>query len=122
MKPALTAEEWENAKGEGVQFGNASVILWRTGGTLSVEPVNEDAGMHLEPSQRHGLAALALSGQPFGFTREDVEEIRAAGPIGGILYSIADRIEALLPPELPDIGDASFWQLNDDLAPTPPEG
>lgn len=57
--------------------------------------------------------ALALYGQPFGFTREDVKVIRAAipwihqrwdesvRPEMELLASLADRIEALLPPEEP---------------------
>ncbi len=58
------------------------------------------------------MAALCLRGRPFGFTREDLEELRARGhmadiamdprrePGWGKLHSIADRIEALLPPEV----------------------
>ncbi len=61
-------------------------------------------------------AALCLHGQPFGFTREDVACLRAAS--GAVIYrdafsgelagdsvesrkllDLADRIEALLPPE-----------------------
>lgn len=52
---------------------------------------------------RHALAALALHGQIFGFTREDVQILRTieleyiqGGPFS--LTSMADRIEALLPP------------------------
>lgn len=60
--------------------------------------------------RRHALAALALHGQPFGFTWGDVDWIRAAA--GQLLdefdrlradhatglNAIADRIAALLPP------------------------
>ncbi len=58
----------------------------------------------------HPIAALALYGQPFGFTREDVVQIRRLlkyikGEPGsyaggtGFWESLADRIESLLPPE-----------------------
>jgi len=70
-------------------------------------------------ADRHGLAALALHGQPFGFTREDVASLeREANELKAwasaadtdtegtemigrcfILLGIAARIAALLPPE-----------------------
>lgn len=81
MKPALTAEEW----------GNVDLPVADT------------------PESRHATAALCLHGQPFGFTREDVIMLRAARlRLDGeeqedawdkSLDSLADRIEALLPPE-----------------------
>lgn len=55
---------------------------------------------------RHALAAIALYGQKFGFTREDVTYLRWAFDDAGRhdlsegLDSIRRRIEALLPPEL----------------------
>lgn len=55
------------------------------------------------PPARAALAAFALAGQPFGFTRDDVAALRrAAGalgpPDGAALAGLADRLEALLPP------------------------
>lgn len=54
----------------------------------------------------HGVLVTDLHGQPFGFTREHWREIdrlaRAAFPDSDcerILYEVAERIEALLPPE-----------------------
>jgi hypothetical protein len=75
----------------------------------------------VEPKQSHKLAALALHGQPFGFTRGDVKALRFLaelwvedeGPAGegwrstellnaqSLAQSLAARIEALLPPEEP---------------------
>jgi hypothetical protein len=60
---------------------------------------------------RHKLAALALHGQPFGFTREDVDDCREAGDaatcgnalpddLWGRMNNLAARIEAMLPPEV----------------------
>ena len=65
------------------------------------------------PGDRHALAALCLHEQPFGFRRDDVEGLRElakqydddadnyeiTGPAAVWLTSLADRIEALLPPE-----------------------
>ena len=85
MKPALTREEWR-------------------GSVLCIHPDDD-------PKHRHQYAALALHNQPFGFTREDVKNLRfiydmAYVPHSGVsdaelaaLDSLIDRISALLPPE-----------------------
>jgi len=100
IKPALTAEEWEqipqDTRAEGDRFWENA---WG------------------EQCERHETAARALYGQPFGFTREDVEKLRgvawvhdqvaAIAPGSGVedcglrdwAISLADRIEALLPPD-----------------------
>ena len=87
MKPALTPEEWAHREKWGaIAVGSAS-----------------------DP-RPHALAALALHGQPFGFTREDVEWLRemvdsdtnpetAPVEFNAMCLSLAARIEALLPPE-----------------------
>ena len=88
IKPALTAEEWESSR-------------YRTWAGAST------AGDY----ERHALAALALYGQPFGFTWEDVALLREHAEIAiddrmslpdlrrwcVLLETLADRIEALLP-------------------------
>ena len=95
IKPALTAEEW------------ASVGGWR------LDPdswVSVDYVGWCEVENRHAMAAVCLHGQPFGFTREDVEVLKAAAQSvyssmlsedaseeSAKLLSLADRIEALLP-------------------------
>lgn len=85
MKPALSPQEW--ATGTDMDFDYA-----------------------LHHGRRHGIAARLLYGQPFGFTREDVKLLRDPWHVP---YSdtdepndplpdfrgLADRIEALLPPE-----------------------
>jgi len=109
MKPAITAEEWEDAQGYWLQ--GAFSAGFRDRGRLQISlPTSEDRD-DLDPDDRHQLAALALYGQPFGFTREDVAAIREArGPLDGRCShfgadeqfdygSLADRIEALLPPK-----------------------
>ena len=85
IEPALTAEEWAE-------------------GAVIYENLTDALGI----GRRHSTAALCLHGQPFGFTWEDVAVLRdiAAPDIGTplegdarALTSLADRIEALLPPE-----------------------
>src|SRR3954469_4755503 len=56
IKPALTREEWESNKWSAVVRLNQTEVY----------------GDRL----RHAVAALALQGQPFGFTREDVNALR----------------------------------------------
>ena len=60
------------------------------------------------PPARAALAAFALHEQPFGFTREDVAAVRRATEAARagapeldaeLLRGLADRMEALLPPE-----------------------
>lgn len=83
IKPALTAEQWSKKL---------------AGNTEPLGAITE-----------HGVAALCLYGQPFGFTREDVHVLglvvgaakEADSEYGQVLQSLADRIEALLPPAPP---------------------
>lgn len=90
IKPALMPEEWENAYDE-----NGCVLLaFRNGLTGVIDP---------EDFQRD--AAAMLANQPFGFNWGDVdflrtigEHFRRTGPEMCGPDSIADRIEALLPP------------------------
>lgn len=114
IAPALTPEEWEST---GFQQGdNADVELDVRNGMLFVEArrVAADGTDEYCPAvfraRRHALAALALHGQPFGFTREDIELLRAAVILERWeavpdademekLRALAARIAALLPPE-----------------------
>lgn len=73
LTPAMTPEEWEDAR------------------TLSVAGVFDYYGLH-------AAAAIALEGQDYGFTREDVDALRAY-EMDDRLRSIAARITSLLPPE-----------------------
>lgn len=89
IEPALTPEEWARVLPEASDYALGAA---------------EDANMGAD--SWHGVAALALYGQPFGFTWEMVEALRHGGEWGAwrsddnedILRSIADRIAALLPP------------------------
>lgn len=125
IRPALTPEEW--AWGD-VSWHSAE-DGWPTSysATLKDGGVELDDECHRIPTEgRHALAALCLVGQPFGFTRADVVRLRSSarmlreslalqGSVGTWDFpqdeiaskrrhvewyeSLADRIEALLPPE-----------------------
>ena len=104
IRPALTPEEWEmfNKQGHGPHDGPLRDVELRDE-VIAVFPQGE--GWYGKGTDRHALAALALHGQPFGFTREDVELLREH--IGRDCHAVhsqaamhlADRIAALLPPE-----------------------
>jgi hypothetical protein len=132
VKPALSAEEWAERR---VSAGDEAVEAYCTlhvgkDGRLYAaagdgrDYYGQGDGLVARP---HALAALCLHGQPFGFTREDVDLLHRTingyvrrieeaqervneGPWvrNGIvmneasvaaLRDLADRIEALLPPE-----------------------
>lgn len=96
IQPALTREQWDAVQAE----ESSQVLTW----------VKTHTGR-----ERHILGALALFGQPFGFTRQDVGLLNKLprdydgldlsyamdwhGDAGSHLDSLAARIAALLPPE-----------------------
>jgi len=116
-KPALTREEWQERHPE-----------WGTRPTAEIR--SDLARKLLDAGNQHGAAAILLC-QPFGFTREDVRQLRersagcresaedmrerfwtdkarGAEHIAEALDDLANRIEALLPPppqeqEPPDV-------------------
>ena len=96
IEPVMSAEEW--AKWD-TPYGR---VLWQSA----------RAACHDDVRDSQKLAALSLHGQPYGFTWQDVDMLRqAAGMNGGDgslpnpsaerFTSLADRIEALLPPRPP---------------------
>ena len=103
-RPALTPDEWD-----GGENADATVALTRTrGGRLCVTLDNGCSGLVTE-TDRHALAALALHGQPFGFTWADVDRVRRAiimeryeavpdSDERRALDDIAARLADLLPP------------------------
>lgn len=108
VSPALSPEEWATIlQGKQVRRPNHfelfmdevwGVVVGNTGVAVP--------GIH--DAERHALAALALYGQPFGFTREDVDLVMEMmfnlSPIirdpafDADARSLASRITALLPP------------------------
>jgi len=102
IKPALTPEEWASV------FDDEGCPVFML--PHNYEPDN-DVKVRLCGRSRLPVAAACLHEQPFGFTREDVELLHnvvsavwasmlsdAASEESVKLNSIADRIEALLPP------------------------
>lgn len=110
IEPALTPEEWGGLR---VEYDTHAYSI--QGGRVWT---HDDDRPTILPD-RHALAALCLYGQPYGFTREDVGLARAMAtdleesarvndrPTGSsakyavAMHDLADRIEALLPPEEP---------------------
>jgi len=129
MKPALTVEEWRDrdkqvkrgrmlvgfAHDPGLETKDCDERCGESlhGGVYHgyikiVEGDPQTTPYHVMVSRGtfHALAALCLLDQPFGFTREDVDGLRIMmrreGPrihLYGSVATLADRIEALLPPE-----------------------
>ena len=101
MKPALSAEEW-------AEYNNPVVFT---------DQHVESGCCSCDLGDRHSLAARCLRGQEYGFTREMATVMRfmasmsmqqslrihglpSTWPTTGQFFSdVADRIEALLPPE-----------------------
>jgi len=91
MKPALTKEEWKTF----LRYCKRADAGKREGGWQKIGFMAP-----FFPHEPHKLAALCLHNQPFGFTREDVKLLRAfANLCTSDFRNLADRIEALLPPE-----------------------
>lgn len=116
IAPALTPEQWKAQEFHMIVRPNPLTPAQAAGsartGNYCGEPAVHSEGYFAQGS-RHALAALALYGQPFGFTRADVLAlIDAAESIQDEfgsrdkrdsravkLDAITARIAALLPPE-----------------------
>lgn len=112
IKPALSSAQW---KGEGYaryDMGHGIAIVDDGGATTVELPTNQSLSFVAE--HRHAVAALALYGQPFGFTHEDVKALwvcvqeakhqaynEDAHRLCDVAASAIERIKALLPPEQP---------------------
>jgi hypothetical protein len=106
--PALTAEEWAHV--ENMKRGWPEWISENNEATLPFGSYEAQTQAERLDNPHHWIAALALYGQPFGFTREDVAIIYNAAWFVDLssvpgrsqmledLRSLADRIESLLPP------------------------
>ena len=99
IKPALNAEEWAEWLKSPAANSRSPFMAEQAWGAMFGS--HADSGKSL----RHAHGAIALHGQPFGFTREMVRELRLLGHPSQHHEGIAlacdaiDRIEALLPPE-----------------------
>jgi hypothetical protein len=125
VKPALTPEEWGNvsemsepgirqAHRSGLDHRDNEFRCFPWGVAMdAVVPKRNAVGVERfrvtaeTPRERHALAALALHGQTFGFSRKDLDTLTAlcldAKRLPLALFNAADdlhnRIAALLPPE-----------------------
>jgi hypothetical protein len=121
-RPALTPEQWESrdyrqaardldrwAREAGGPAGGhdsteyaAKLGLDASGSVIAMSRAHDR--VLVPPPARPALAALALDGQPFGFTPEDVAAVRRAaetcpdGPTAEALRDLGERLQALLPP------------------------
>jgi hypothetical protein len=103
IQPALTPKEWaRGATDDGTAYTTAA------GEIATMDYALGERAIVRHP---HALAALALHGQPYGFTWEDVDALRLTLSLAamgssdgedadacGRASSLADRIAALLPP------------------------
>jgi hypothetical protein len=94
IEPALSSQEWAEPYPV-VRDDVTMQVKMRGDGTCRIyiekfsSPVDEERSLH-------AIAALALHGQEYGFTREDVAQVKQHG-----FDSLANRIAALLPPGQP---------------------
>jgi hypothetical protein len=87
VKPALTPEEWE----WGYDSRDLSVRL-RNGGRVDVTATAHPLGGALgEERDLHALAALALHGQEYGFTHEDLGVLDVLAQLGAMYPQAPDE-------------------------------
>lgn len=88
--------------------GHSLQVRYDTADYVSLHQISRSSEWRVEiepPPARHALAALCLYGQPFGFTRADLEALAdvlrqpLARGTAAPLVGLSHRIAALLPPE-----------------------
>ena len=117
ITPALTPEEWgalpEPMLDDLWVFADANGGIYGGRAAITGDDVPGNIRLDSPESPRpHAIAALALHGQPFGFTRADLRlleeaETKLAGgvapedyiPFAERVGMLRERIAALLPPE-----------------------
>lgn len=103
LKVYFRPPKWRTALGYSHMVDEGWGIELHEDGALWVW--DDSWAVSLAAGHRHAVAAVALHGQPFGFTREDVVALLGMA-MGGVdpeyqeavCRSLASRIEALLPP------------------------
>lgn len=130
IQPALTPGEWSNQHfsvgevfGAGVDNCGDFHVMLSCGG-------NVGTGIELDAHRRHALAALALHGQPFGFTEQEVTAVRESAEDDHAAYEhhatlriVAAKIAALLPraPGPKHLGGVSYEEFLAVAGGEPPE-
>jgi hypothetical protein len=107
-QPASELDRWANQKGERRQEDDSTEYVAKLGISYDdcvVIMSRAHERVLVPPPARAALAAFALAGQPHGFTRHDAELLYQASEQSGdprtreALRGLADRLDALLPPE-----------------------
>lgn len=107
-QPARDLDSWARTKGERQPEDDPTEYVAKLGLTQaqSVIVMNRAHDRVLvPPPARAALAALALAGQPFGFTTADAAMLRRAADTASddttaaTLHDLADRLEVLVPPD-----------------------
>ena len=131
MKPALTKEEWEGPWGNGIPAKVFRDEEWEEGDEDEEYACLDQSALYVMDGTGaqeicigdelfHGVAALCLVNQEFGFTRKHVELLESEATMRGFmafssgdppdgtsidrmkqreLNSLADLVRALLPPK-----------------------
>ena len=113
LENALTPEEWAETRFVPIEHPDVvvhddgdglEIVIYPDAYTQTVRGEVEDKYKMRFPSDMVGIMAVANASlpddSPYKITRADVEEIRAApNRILWNLMAIADKLEALLPPE-----------------------
>lgn len=107
-QPARELDTWASERGPEASEDDRTEYLAKLGlaasGAVIVMNRAHDRVL-VPPPARAVLAALALIGQPFGFSREDTAALRRAADASADpgtverLRDLAARLESLLPPE-----------------------
>lgn len=84
--------------------GDGHTDVWASPEVVALQLVARDIADRIDALlqpvvRRHAIAALALHGQPFGFTRADLEWLDGCGLADDGYASLRERIADLLPPE-----------------------
>lgn len=98
IKSALTREEWVEICERVSPSWEAVLVAGYDGTPISIETTNQVIASLALAGEAEKVIALSLVVSRIKFTREDVEWLRSASTDVRINL-IADRIEALLPPE-----------------------
>jgi len=106
-QPASELDRWADRKSERRQEDDSTEYVAKLGLSYDdcvVVMSRAHERVLVPPPARAALGAFALAGQPFGFSRDDAALVRRAADRSEdhtareALHSLAERLEALLPP------------------------
>lgn len=117
IRPALTPEEWgwKSYEGTPMSDGQLSASLGSTGAMeLGFTDIYE-----ITTPERHALAALCLHGQPFGFTRDDVVDVRHMADVSPELLKLLGQAGVTSPELMAAVPAALLQTAQTSLARRP---